>query len=63
MEITDNLFLLAVPGALAAGLVDGLFWGSLAASLIVAFIVTVPINRALIQRGKGHAVVHAYHRH
>lgn len=61
MELTDNLFLLAVPGAMAAGLADGLFWGSLAASLVVAFVVTVPINRALILRGKGHAVAHAHH--
>jgi Domain of unknown function (DUF4396) len=63
MEIMDNAFLLAVPGALAAGLSDGLFWGSLAASLIVAFVVTLPVNRAMIARGKGHAVVHAYHAH
>jgi hypothetical protein len=61
MEVTDNLFLLAVPGAMAAGLADGLFWGSLAVSLVVAFVVTVPFNRALILRGKGHAVVHAHH--
>lgn len=53
--------MLAVPGAMAAGLADGLFWGSLAASLVVAFVVTVPINRALILRGKGHAVAHAHH--
>jgi len=63
MEIADNAFLLAVPGALAAGLSDGLFWGSLAASLVVAFVVTVPINRAMILRGRGHAVVHAHHAH
>jgi Domain of unknown function (DUF4396) len=63
MEIMDNLFLIAVPGALAAGLADGLFWWSLAASLAVAFVVTVPVNRAMITRGKGHAVVHAYHSH
>jgi hypothetical protein len=63
MEIMDNLFLLAVPGAMAAGLVDGLFWWSLMASLAVAFVVTVPVNRALIARGRGHAVVHAYHAH
>ena len=63
MEIMDNLFLIAVPGALAAGLADGLFWWSLAASLLVAFVVTVPVNRAMIARGKGHAVVHAYHSH
>jgi hypothetical protein len=44
-----------------AGLADWLFWGSLAVSLVVAFVVTVPVNRALIARGKGHAVVHQYH--
>ena len=63
MEITDNVFLLAVPGAMAAGLADGLFWWSLAASLAAAFVVTVPVNRALIARGRGHAAVHAYHAH
>jgi hypothetical protein len=61
MELMDNLVLLIVPGALAAGLLDRLFWVSLAASLVVAFVVTVPVNRALIARGKGHAVVHASH--
>jgi hypothetical protein len=53
--------MLLVPGALDAGLADALFWGSLAASLAVAFVLTVPVNRALIARGKGHAVAHAYH--
>jgi hypothetical protein len=61
MEIVDNLFLLAVPGAMAAGLASGLFWGSLALSLAIAFVITVPVNRALIARGKGHAVMHQYH--
>ena len=61
MEIMDNAFVLAVPGALDAGLTDLLFWSSLAASLVVAFVVTVPVNRALIARGKGHAVVHGHH--
>jgi hypothetical protein len=61
MEIVDNAVVLTVPGAMAAGLADLLFWGSLAVSLVVAFVVTVPVNRALIVRGKGHAVVHAYH--
>jgi hypothetical protein len=61
MEIIDNAVILAVPGALQAGLTDLLFWGSLAVSLVVAFAVTVPVNRALIARGKGHAVVHQYH--
>jgi hypothetical protein len=61
MEIVDNAFVLAVPGAMQAGLTDALFWGSLVASLAIAFVVTVPVNRWLISRGKGHAVVHQYH--
>jgi len=61
MEIVDNLFILVVPGALAAGLTDSLFWWSLIASLAIAFVVTVPVNRWLIGRGQGHAVIHAYH--
>jgi Domain of unknown function (DUF4396) len=63
MEIMDNAVILAVPGAMEAGLADALFWGSLAVSLLVAFVVTVPVNRALIARGKGHAVMHAFHQH
>lgn len=61
MEIVDNAILLAVPGAMAAGLRSGLFWGSLAVALAIAFVVTLPVNRYLIARGKGHAVVHQYH--
>jgi Domain of unknown function (DUF4396) len=61
MEIVDNAVVLAVPGAMDAGLTSLLFWGSLIASLAIAFVVTVPVNRALIARGKGHAVVHAHH--
>jgi hypothetical protein len=61
MEVVDNLVVLAVPGAMQAGLADLLFWASLALSLAIAFVVTVPVNRALIRRGKGHAVVHAHH--
>ena len=61
MEVVDNLVMLVVPGALDAGLGDLLFWASLAFSLVVAFVVTVPVIRAMIARGKGHAVAHAYH--
>jgi len=61
MEIMDNAFIVAVPGALAAGLSDGLFWWSLLVSLAVAFVVTVPVNRILISRGRGHVVVHGFH--
>jgi hypothetical protein len=46
---------------MAAGLTSPLFWGSLALSLAIAFVVTVPVNRALIARGRGHAVMHAHH--
>jgi hypothetical protein len=63
MEIVDNAVILTVPGAMEAGLADLLFWGSLAVALAVAFVVTVPVNRTLIARGKGHAVVHAFHHH
>ena len=61
MEIVDNAIMLAVPGAMEADLDSWLFWGALAVALAVAFVVTVPVNRWLIGRGKGHAVVHAYH--
>jgi hypothetical protein len=61
MEIVDNLFVILVPGALAAGLGDGLFWWSLAVGLLIAGAVAWPVNRWLIARGRGHAVVHAHH--
>lgn len=61
MEIIDNAVMLSWPGAMDAGLGDALFWGVLAAALAVAFAVTVPVNRAMISRGRGHAVVHAHH--
>ena len=63
MEIVDNAFILIVPGAIAAGLADGLFWWSLALSLVIAFLLTVPVNRVLIARGRGHAVMHEIHAH
>ena len=61
MELTDNAVILAVPGAMDAGLGAVLFWAALAFSLAVAFFVTLPPNRWLISRGKGHAVLHAHH--
>ena len=63
MEVVDNAFLVLVPGAMVAGLATGLFWWSLAASLAVAFVLTVPVNHYLMVRGKGHAVVHDLHGH
>jgi len=67
MEVVDNAVVVLVPGAMEAGLGSVLFWGALAGSLVIAFVVTVPVNRWLIGRGRGHAVVHelahAGHRH
>ena len=63
MEIVDNLILLVIPGAMEAGLASLLFWGSLAFALAVAFVAAFPVNRYLISRGKGHAVVHEHHGH
>lgn len=63
MEIVDNLILLLIPGAMEAGPLDLLFGGSLAVALAVAFVAAFPVNRYLIARGRGHAVVHEYHGH
>ncbi len=63
MEIVDNAVMLAVPGAMDAPLTSLLFWGPLAGALIVAAIVVYPVNRWLIARGRGHALVHGHHRH
>ncbi|HEU4725849.1 MAG TPA: DUF4396 domain-containing protein [Candidatus Eisenbacteria bacterium] len=61
MEIVDNLFMLAVPGAMDAPLSSGLFWGALLASLVIAALAAFPLNRWLISRGWGHALAHAGH--
>ncbi|MFJ5259188.1 DUF4396 domain-containing protein [Streptomyces sp. NPDC088387] len=61
MELVDNGVIAFWPGAMDAGLDTGLFWGVLAIALAVAFVVTVPVNKWMIGRGKGHAVVHQYH--
>jgi hypothetical protein len=61
MEIVDNLIMLVIPGAMDAPLDSALFWGSLAFALAVAGIAAFPVNRWLIARGRGHAVVHAHH--
>ena len=61
MEIVDNAIMLAIPGAMDAGLGSPAFWGSLAFALAVAAVAAFPVNRWLIARGKGHAVVHAHH--
>jgi hypothetical protein len=61
MEIVDNAILLVIPGAMEAGLGELLFWASLAFALAVAWVAAFPVNRWLIARGRGHAVVHAHH--
>jgi len=61
MELVDNAFILLVPGAIDAELSDALFWWSLGVSLIIAFVVALPVNRWLIARGQGHAVAHVHH--
>jgi hypothetical protein len=63
MELVDNAILLVVPGAMDAGLDTLLFWASLAFALLIAGMAAYPVNRYLIARGKGHAVVHAHHGH
>ncbi len=61
MEIVDTAIVLLIPGAMAAGLTDPLFWGSLAVALLIAGVVAYPVNRWLIARGRGHAVIHDAH--
>lgn len=61
MEIVDNLVILVIPGAMAAPLSSALFWGSMALSLLLAGLAAFPVNRWLIARGRGHAVVHRHH--
>jgi hypothetical protein len=63
MEVVDNLIMLAIPGAMEAHLDSLLFWGSLALALVLAGTAAFPVNRWLIARGRGHAAVHAFHRH
>jgi len=63
MEIVDNLFILVVPGAISAGLGDALFWWSLLVGLLIAGVVAYPVNRWLLKRGRGHAVMHEHHAH
>ena len=61
MEVVDNAVMLVIPGAMHAPLSSGLFWGSLALALVIAAVVAFPVNRWLIARGRGHAVVHQHH--
>ena len=63
MEIVDTAIVLAIPGAMEATLGDPGFWASLAVALLIAGVAAFPANRWLLVRGRGHAVVHAYHAH
>lgn len=61
MEVVDNAIMLGIPGAMDASLTDALFWGSLAIALALAALAAYPVNRWLIGRGRGHAIVHTQH--
>ncbi|KUL47004.1 DUF4396 domain-containing protein [Streptomyces regalis] len=61
MELVDNAIIAVTPGAMDAHLSEGLFWAALLGGFAVAFLITTPVNKWMIGRGKGHAVVHAYH--
>lgn len=61
MEVTDNLVMASIPGAMDAGLANPLFWISMAIALAVAYVVAFPVNLYLLKRGKGHALTHQYH--
>lgn len=63
MEIVDNLVMVLVPGAMNVGLMHPLFWSTMAIALMVAFCAAVPVNRYLLARGKGHALMHEHHDH
>jgi Domain of unknown function (DUF4396) len=63
MEIVDNAILLLIPGAMDLGLGDPGFWAALAVALLIAGMAAYPVNRWLLARGRGHAVVHRYHAH
>ena len=63
MEIVDNAIILVIPGAMEAGLGDLLFWASLAFALAIAWVAAFPVNRWLISKGRGHALVHGHHTH
>ena len=61
MELVDNLVMAAIPGAMEAGLVNPVFWLGMMIALTAAFFAAFPVNRYLLQRGKGHALTHQYH--
>lgn len=61
MELVDNVIIALTPGAMDAHLSEGLFWYALLGGFAVAFLITTPVNKWMIGRGRGHAVVHAHH--
>lgn len=63
MEVVDNAVMLVIPGAMDAGLVNPLFWISMMLALGAAFVAAFPVNRYLLTKGKGHALIHKHHDH
>ena len=61
MEVVDNLVMVLIPGAMNAGLVNPIFWVGMMIALTAAFFAAYPVNRVLLQRGKGHALTHQFH--
>jgi hypothetical protein len=61
MEIVDNVVMAVIPGAMNAGLVNPVFWFGMIIALTAAFVAAFPVNRYLLQKGKGHALTHEYH--
>ncbi len=63
MELVDNLTIALVPGAMDAHLSDPLYWAAMLGGFVIAFPFAFAVNRSLLRRGKGHALVHQYHQH
>ncbi|HYF97177.1 MAG TPA: DUF4396 domain-containing protein [Patescibacteria group bacterium] len=62
MEVVDNAVMTIIPGAMGAGVVNPVFWLSMSLALTAAFFAAYPVNRYLLNRGKGHALIHKYHK-
>lgn len=63
MELIDNATIALIPGAMHAHLTDPLYWAAMLGGFVIAFPFAFAVNRSLLRRGKGHALVHQYHQH